>query len=276
MSDYGSQIGIALPGTIADSGDYNIDGCCFVEEFAHEISAADSRQSRMGEIQCGKIVHVSRIVDGYKEISSVFDDNSRYDIAYGVALRDSFGYKIDESGLIGYLPGSPISVVTHGRVWALTTQIRSAPEPFTRVFVSEDGYAQDEGANEINWWSFTGGFAKLSDVFHLVEIQVKQSAGHMTEHKFIKVNGIHLIKSVDGNLKYNTPFRVSAEVSPKDATDKTGHWTVDDPAKGTIQVLNDSQIEFTPTRSFIGDVHITWTANDGSGVQGMVEVTYIP
>lgn len=276
MADYGARIGTALPGTLADSSEYNIDGCCYVEEFEHEISSTDARVSRHGEIQCGKIVHVNKIVDGYKEISAVFDDSSVHDIAYGVAFRDSFGYKVDASGLIGYLPGEPISVITHGRAWVLTTQIRSAPEPYTRVYVSESGYAMDEGANEINNWSFTGGFEKFDDVFHIVEVQVKQNAGHMTENKFVKVNGIHLIKSVDGNLKYNTPFRVSAEVSPHDATDKTGHWSVDDPAKGTIQVLNDSQIEFTPTKSYIGDVHITWVANDGSGVQGMVEVTYIP
>lgn len=272
MSDYGSTIGLALPGCLGDSGDYNIDGACFVEEFDNEYNAAVRAR---GEVISGKIVNVVGIEDGYKKISCVFTD-AGYDIAYGVVLRDSFGYKVDPTGLSGYNPGDVVSVVSHGRVWVLSTTIQSAPTPFSHVYVSPEGYAMSSGDFEIYGWTFTGGYTKLSGNFHLVEVQVKQSTGHMRNLNKVKVNGIHLQKSSEGNLKYNTEIYITAEVSPKDATDKTGSWSVDDPGKGTIEQVHDQMIKFTPTRSFIGDVHITWVANDGSGVQGMVEITYIP
>lgn len=274
MSDYGSTIGLALPGCLGDSGDYNIDGACFVEEFEHEISMIGKASAR-GEVIAGKIVNVVGVEDGYKKISSVFTD-AGYDIAYGVVLRDSFGYKVDPTGLSGYNPGDPVSIVTHGRVWVLTTTIQQAPTPFAHVYVTDEGYAAASGDFEIYGWSFTGGYTKLSGNFHLVEVQVKQSTGHMQNLNKVKVNGIHLIKSSEGNLKYNTEVYVTAEVSPKNATNKRGTWHLDDEGKGTIEEVNEQQIKFTPTRSFIGDVHITWVATDGSGVQGMVEITYIP
>ncbi|QVW27731.1 scaffolding protein [Hafnia phage Pocis76] len=278
MADYGVLRGASCAGTLGDSSDYNIDGCCFVEDYENELGMSARAN---GEIISGKIVNVVGIEDGYKKIAAHFTD-SGYDIAYGVALRDSFGGHVDPTGLTGYSSGEPISVVTHGRVWALTTTIQSAPTPFSHVYVTENGYAaadagrEDQKNHEIMGWTFTGGFDQFSQNFHLVEIQVKQSTGHMHHDNKIKVNGISLKKSSEGNLRHGTPVFIIAEVSPKTATDKTGSWHVDDDSKGTIEVTNEAMAKFTPASNFVGDVHITWVANDGSGVQGMVEITYIP
>lgn len=269
-NDYGNVMGIACPGALSDSSDYNIDHGVVEPEYEHERQVTTS-----GEVLCGKIVNIKRIVDGYKEISCDFT-SGKYDIAYGVAFRDPLATYVDHNGQIGYAPSEPISVVTHGRVWVLS-KTSAAPTPHAHVYVTNVGYASHEGDTEIYGWSFTGRHVKLDNETYMMEVQVKQSAGHMRHDKFTKVNGIHLTKSVEGDrLKYNTVFTVSAEVSPIDATDKTGKWTLDVPIKGTIKELSDSKIEFTPASGFIGDVHIIWTANDGSGVQGMIEVTYIP
>lgn len=278
MADYGNLIGVGRAGCLSDSSDYNIDGRCFVEEFENELGLS-ARAS--GEIISGKIVNIVGMEDGYKKISAVFTD-AGYDIAYGVALRSSFGEHVDANGLTGYNSGEPISVVTHGRVWVLTTTIDSAPTPHSHVYVTQDGFAasdsgsQDSQNHEIYGWTFTGKFDKFSSSFNLVEVQVKQSTGHMKVDKKIKVNGISLKKSSEGNLKHGSTVFVIAEVSPKNATDKTGTWHVDDPAKGSIEVTNEAMAKFTPESNFVGDVHITWVANDGSGVQGMVKITYVP
>lgn len=280
MADYGNIMGVACPGALGDSSDYNIDATCVVEEeYEHEYGFSMPR-AVYGEILCGKIVNVSRIVDGYKEISATFGSydvpgGKVTDVAYGVAFSNPLATYVDEQGRLGYAPSEPISVVTHGRVWVLT-EIPAAPTPFSHVYVTDKGYAATEGEIEIYGWTFTGRYERYAEGYHLVEVQVKQSTGGMTHTHFKKVNGVKLTKSVEGNLKYNTPIIVTAEVSPSDATDKTGTWHVDDQQKGSLEVMNDAMVKFTPTTSFVGDVHIIWEANDGSGVRGMVEVTYIP
>lgn len=279
MADYGNVMGISCPGALGDSSEYNIDATCVVEEHDVEYSV-DSRNSVYGEILCGKIVHVSRIVDGYKEISSSFEVRQNggskvTDIAYGVAFSNPLATYRDPQGKLGYAPGEPISVVTHGRVWVLT-ELPTAPTPQSDVYVTERGYASNEGQIEVWGWTFTGRYERYAEGYHIVEVQVKQSTGHMVQTHFKKVNGIKLTKSSEGNLKYDTPIIVTAEVSPADATDKTGSWSLDDSQKGTLNTLNDAMVRFTPTKSFVGDVHINWEANDGSGVRGMVKVTYIP
>ena len=280
MCDYGSLKGCAVPGGLGDSGDYNIDGRCFTENFDHEFLSdnADRQQAVDGEIACGKIVCVNRIVDGYKEISCVFSTN--YDVPYGVAMHSPLATihsaGVLDSELLHYLPDEPISVITHGRAWVLTDTIKQAPAFGSAVYVSQTGFAQSAGNRSISGWTFTGGFFKYTNVYSLVEVNIEQSAGHLHVDNSIPVNGVHLTRSPEGDLEYNTQVLLTAEVSPTNATDKTGTWHLVNPIHGEIKPLSGNQAQFTPTRSLIGEVTIVWQANDGSDVSGMVKIKYVP
>lgn len=280
MCDYGSLKGCAVPGGLGDSGDYNIDGRCFTENFDHEFLSdnADRQQAVDGEIACGKIVCVNRIVDGYKEISCVF--NTTYDVPYGVAMHSPLAtiHSVGayDSELLHYMPDEPISVITHGRAWVLTDTIEQAPAFGSTVYVSQTGFAQTKGNRSIQGWTFTGGFFKYTNVYSLVEVNIDQSAGHFHVDNRIPVNGVHLTRSPEGDLQYNTQVLLTAEVSPVNATDKTGTWHLVNPIHGEIKPLPGNQAQFTPTRSLIGEVTIVWQANDGSDVSGMVKIKYVP
>lgn len=258
---YGNIIGCACAGFLVDSSDYNVDGRCYVSP--NQIM-----------LPMGRIVHINKIVDGYKEISAHFDEQS---IApYGVAMRSALTPAVNISGSLSLQPFDIVSVISHGRVWVETETIQQAPTPFAHVYVTQHGFAATSGLIQVTGWSFTGDFYKTGTERNLVGIQIKQSHGHL-EHEFAKkVNGVHLTRNPVGDVKYNTQVTITAEVSPKDATDKTGSWHVDDQGKGSIETINETTARFTPTRSFIGDVHITWVANDGSDVRGMVEIKYLP
>lgn len=285
MSDYGSLKYDAAPGALGDSGDYNIDGRCFTESFDHEFMSRAGgvlKRSADGEISCGKIVNVVNIVDGYKEISSIFDQSTRYDVPYGVAMHNPIATVhatgLYDSALLHYPPDEPISVVTHGRVWVLTDTIQTAPAFGSRVYVSQFGLAQISGSRHIMGWYFTGRFVKFTNVYSLAEIHIEQSAGHLDESNHIPVNGIHVSRTPTAqDVKVNTDVAITVQVSPAGATDKTVVWHVNEgEAAGTIEKISEYLYKFVPTRNYIGDVHLICEAADGSGVSGMTEWTYIP
>ena len=270
MSDYGNLKGMGAPGSLGDSGDYNIDGCCYTEEWHHEL-----RESRVGEIACGKIVSVQKIDDGYKEISAVFIND--YDVPYGVAFRSNADTHVAPNGLLSYAPGDPISVVTHGRVWVLTTA-NTAPYFGEHVAVDRNGYCLKEsvGNKAIPGWFFTGGFCKMSDGVKIAEVNLCQSSVHKHGNHDVFVNGCEL-EAVGGDTKkYGIPFMVQAHVSPFDATNRKGRWTVDPDNKGIqLEVSeNGDGCMVSHAGSLIGDIFLNWEAEDGSGVQSMIRLTW--
>lgn len=272
---YGSLKYEAVPGGLGDSGDYNIDGRCFTENFDHEF-----KRSTDGEIACGKIVNVVNIVDGYKEISSIFDQQTRYDVPYGVAMHSPLATVhatgLYDSELLHYPPDEPISVITHGRAWVLTDTMTQAPRFGSRVYVSQFGLAQNNGPRHIAGWYFTGAFVKFSNVYNLAEIHIEQSAGHLDESNHVAVNGIHVARTpTAATVAVNTDVQLTVQVSPANATDKTVTWHVNEgDTAGTVEQLGDHLYKFVPTRGYVGDVHLICEANDGSGVRGMTEWVY--
>ena len=280
MCDYGSLMGCAVPGGLGDSGDYNIDGRCFTENFEHELLSDDAERQQAvdGEIACGKIVCVNRIVDGYKEISCVF--NTTYDVPYGVAMYSplatihsvgAYDYELPH-----YMPDEPINVITHGRAWVLTDTIEQAPKFGSTVYVSQTGFAQSAGNRSISGWTFTGGFLKYTNVYSLVEVNIEQSAGHLHVDNSIPVNGIHVTRApAFPRITANTEVNIGIQVSPPNATNKNIVWHIaEGEAAGSIQKTSDTAYKFTPSRGYVGNVHLIAEAADGSGVRGMTDWTY--
>lgn len=266
MSDYGGTIGSACPGALADSSTYNIDGACFVKWDNERIS---------GPILCGQIVKVSGIFEGvYKEISSSFT-NPDYDIAYGVALSNSIDTYVNDEGMRAYESASPISVVTHGRVWVLSEAIQSAPSPLAHVFISQSGFAALAGDEEASGWRYTGGFMRWNERFYLVEIQLIQNGAHMHGEHSIYVNGAQISCNRTSPMRYDEKLRFTVDVSPKNATNKAGEWS----ASSTgikIEKIGDHVVDVTGLGGFIGKFYIYWTATDGSDVQAMLPFEYSP
>ncbi len=259
MSDYGNLMGAAMPGTLADSSEYNIDGCCFVSEDSESIL-------------CGKIVTVHTVYDGqYKEISDKF--NPGKSIPYGVALRSHIETFVDDGGYMAYRSGDPVNVVSHGRVWVLSQDIDSQPEFGTPAAHSNDGFASATG-QEIAGWIYTGGWQKWNSQFYIVEIQIIQSAPYVEVAERVLVNGAVLTPNIPSPQAPNKVVTITVDVSPEDAHDKTGTWHVDND-QCQITPRDDNSAMLSVKNGGPNDVHVTWVANDGSGVQAMIEYTFI-
>lgn len=264
MSDYGGTIGVACAGALADTSEYNIDGACFVEWSNERIT---------GPILCGQIVRVNNIIDGhYKEISGSFL-RPNYDIAYGVALSSPLGTFITDDGMRAYETGDPISVVTHGRVWVLSRSIQSAPSPLAHVFIDNQGFAATAGAEEASGWRYTGGFRRWNVEFYLVEVQLIQSGAHMHGEHAVLVNGAQISCNRTSPMKWDETLRFTVDVSPDNATDKSGEWSA---SSELIEItkIGDHMINVKGKDGFLGKFYIYWTASDGSGVQAMMPFEY--
>lgn len=160
MTDYGNLIGFQCPGSLGDTSKYNIDGRCF---------AADDHAS----VMVGKIVNVKSIVDGYKEITDVFNKST---LAYGVTYRSHMNTSVDDEGYMVYMPGDPVSIITHGRAWVMTQTVNSKPEFGQPIRVGADGFLVATGGWEVGGWHYTGGWQKWNGLFYIAEIQLIQNA----------------------------------------------------------------------------------------------------
>lgn len=257
MSDYGVIMGVQCPGALGDSSYYNIDGCCFVSDETESII-------------CGKFVTVRGIVDGYKEISDRFGAR---DLPYGVALRTHMNTSVDDEGYMVYPTSDPINVISHGRAWVLSQDIDQAPTMGTLAKHAPDGFASKNGA-EIAGWHYTGGWQKWNSLFYIVEVQLIQSAPFIDAGQNVLVNGAVLEPDLPSPQAPNKIVTITVDVSPKDATDKTGSWHVDNDQCEIIEI-SDNQARLSTKNGGPNDVHVTWVANDGSGVQAMIEYTFI-
>ena len=257
MSDYGAIMGVQCPGSLGDSSKYNIDGCCFVSDETESII-------------CGKFVTVRGIVDGYKEISDRFGAR---DFPYGVALRTHMNTVVDDEGYMVYPSSDPINVISHGRVWVLSQDIDQAPTFGTPAKHALDGFASKNG-KEIGGWHYTGGWQKWNGLFYIVEVQLIQNAPFIVEASEVKVNGAVLETNLPSPQAPNKIVTITVDVSPKNATDKTGNWSVDND-QCVIVPISDTQAHLKTANGGPNEVHVTWQANDGSGVQSMIEYIFL-
>lgn len=153
-ASYFDTMAIALPGMVADTSKYNIDGACVVSEG--------------GEILVGTAVQVVAVqaVDGHKLIKRM--ESGKY--PYGVAIR-SHWQTVNSQGQMVYEEGSAINVMTSGRVWIISKS-DAAPIFGTAVKLDVDGHEKSDGAITTNW-TYAGGFVKYKDI-KLVEVQLQQ------------------------------------------------------------------------------------------------------
>ncbi len=88
------------------------------------------------------------------------------------------------------------------------------------------------------------------------------------------VNGAVLTPNLPSPQAPDKVVTISVEVSPKNAHDKTGTWHVDND-QCQITQRDESSALLSVKNGGPNDVHVTWEANDGSGVQAMIEYTFI-
>lgn len=225
----------ACPGNISDTSTYNIDGSCVAQ----------------GDIEFGAAVKVVGIVDGVKVVSTLTDGAT----PYGIAFRSQYEHL---SGRI--LDGEVCNVVSHGRVWALTS-IGDAPELFSKLKFGAGGSVT--GVDDYVGWTFAGGFVKHEDG-NFIEVQVKQNAFIVPPPPppVVLVESATITTDKKSPQPNNVTIQCVANVLPANATDKTGKWSID--ATNIATVDPDSGLVTPVGEEAVGDFNITWTANDAS------------
>ena len=258
-NDYGSLINCAMPGVIGNTGDYNIDGACYVE-------------SGVNFVVCGKIAGI-KFIDGYKQVSNIFNDN--YDIPYGIVLRSQYATVTDEYGYSAYEEGDAISVLSHGCGWVLSENIDSAPRWGEPVHVARDGCAS-KGGVQVPGWYYTGGWTRWDERYYIVEVCVKQNSAHSYEEFGKPVNGAEMTANLESPQPYDKLVQFTISTSPEDATNPEGTWHVSNPDAVEIMAHtnNGKTVVVQGKNNFIGRFHVIWTANDGSGVQASMEFEF--
>lgn len=151
---YQKDMAIALPGMVADTSRYNIDGACVLNGDV--------------DILVGVAVQVesAQAVDGHKLMKPMATGGK----AYGVAIRSHFQTK-GKDGQMYYEAGGGINVMTSGRVWVISKDA-TAPAFGDPVKFDVDGKQKADGAIETAW-TYAGGFTTYQDL-KLVEIQLHQ------------------------------------------------------------------------------------------------------
>ena len=225
----------ACPGLLADTSTYNIDGACVAQ----------------GDIEFGAAVQVVEIVDGVKVVKALGDGGT----PYGIAFRSQYEHL---NGKI--LDGEPCNVVSHGRIWTLTS-IDEAPDLFSKLQFGSGGVVTGGGGSA--GWTFAGGFVKHEDGY-IIEVQVKQNAfiAPPPPPPVVLVESATITTDKASPQPNNVTVQCSVAVLPANAADKSGVWSIDatniatiDPASGLI----------TPVGGDVfGNVNVTWTANDAS------------
>ncbi|WWD11286.1 hypothetical protein CPL00144L_CDS0006 [Escehrichia phage NorthRox] len=231
----------ACPGNLSDTSTYNIDGACVAQ----------------GDIEFGSAVRVVGIVDGIRVVTALSDGET----PYGIAFRSQYEHL---SGKI--LDGEVCNVVSHGRVWALTS-LSEAPKSFSKLRIGVGGVVT--GVDDYVGWTFAGGFVKHEDG-HIIEVQVKQNALIVPPPPppVVLVESATINTDKESPQPNNAPVKCSITVEPGNATDKTGVWSVDAVNIATIDA--DTGI-LTPVGSdAFGSVNVNWTANDGSKTKATI------
>lgn len=152
-ASYYRDMAIALPGMVADTSKYNIDGACVVNE---------------GDVLVGAAVQVvqAKAVDGHKLVKALTAGTT----PYGVAIRTHWQTVNAQNQMI-YKDGGAINVMTSGRVWMLSKSTE-APTFGSAVKLDADGQENSDGTIETTW-TYAGGWTKYKDI-QLVEVQLHQ------------------------------------------------------------------------------------------------------
>lgn len=152
---YQKDMAIALPGMVADTSRYNIDGACVLNGNT--------------DILVGVAVQIDSVqaVDGHKVMKPMASGGT----AYGVAIRSHFQTK-GKDGQMYYEAGSGLNVMTSGRCWVISKD-STAPTFGAVVKFDVDGQQKNDGSIEATGWTYAGGFTTYQDM-KLVEIQLRQ------------------------------------------------------------------------------------------------------
>ena len=153
-ASYQRDMAAALPGMVADTSKYNIDGACVVNG---------------GEVLVGAAVQVvqAQAVDGHKLVKAIEAGAT----PYGVAIRSHYQTVNAATKQMVYEDGGAINVMTSGRVW-MVSKSTTAPTFGAAVKLDADGTEKSDGAIETTW-TYAGGFTKYKDI-QLVEVQLHQ------------------------------------------------------------------------------------------------------
>ena len=234
----------ACPGNLSDTSNYNIDGACVAQ----------------GDIEFGAAVQVIGIVDGVKVVTALTDGGT----PYGIAFRSQYEHL---SGKI--LDGEVCNVVSHGRMWTLTS-LDEAPGLFSKLQFGSGGVVTG-GSGSVGW-TFAGGFVKHEDGY-IIEVQVKQNAFIVPPPPppVVLVESATITPNKESPQPNNAPVQFNVAVKPDNATDKTGVWSVDaenvatiDPKSGVLTPIGGDAA---------GSVSVNWTANDASKTKE--SITYV-
>ena len=164
MSDFGNvRLTPACIGMLADTSDYNIDGACVV---------APGRRAYFGTA-----VSVVGIVDGVKLVATVQDG----ELPFGVAMNTALTPRLfsDDAPDYPYVEeGEPISVVSHGRIWCVTSQTYD-PQPMEKLKIG-NGFISPNGSYS-SGWVFAGGKFNFNSESNLIEVQVLQNSNKIAE-----------------------------------------------------------------------------------------------
>lgn len=153
-ASYQRDMAMALPGMVADTSKYNIDGACVVNG---------------GVVLVGAAVQVvnAQAVDGHKLVKAMETGK----VPYGVAIRSHWQTENSATKQMIYEDGGAINVMTSGRVWMLSKST-AAPTFGSAVKLDVDGIEKGDGAVTTTW-TYAGGWTKYKDV-QLVEVQLHQ------------------------------------------------------------------------------------------------------
>ncbi|HGT7857154.1 TPA: Ig-like domain-containing protein [Escherichia coli] len=225
----------ACPGNLSDTSTYNIDGACVAQ----------------GDIEFGAAVQVVGIVDGVKVVKALADGGT----PYGIAFRSQYEHL---SGKI--LDGEVCNVVSHGRMWTLTS-LDEAPGLFSKL--------QFGGGSGSVGWTFAGGFVKHEDGY-IIEVQVKQNAFIVPPlpPPVVLVESATITTDKESPQPNNVTIQCVANVLPVNADDKTGKWSID--ATNIATVDPDSGLVTPVGGEVVGNFNITWTANDASKTKATI------
>lgn len=247
MADYGNErLTPACLGMLQDTSDYNIDGTCVV---------ASGKRVFVGVAVC--VVGVTE--DGYKIIRNVESEN---DVPYGVAMWSQDTDGMEQIGQVYAYPFydefNMVPVVSHGRIWTLGYSVTT--NPGQKVKFNVKGYVNNSGSVITNW-AFTGGnIPYVANSTRLIGVQVLQGANVVVP--VVLVSSATLSASAATPSPNNAPVTISASVLPANADNKTGKFTAN---AANVATINQTTGVLTPVGT-VGNVVVTWTANDGSGV----------
>jgi hypothetical protein len=260
MSDYGSLLGVALPGTLGDTGDHNFDGSCVVSPAtAHILS---------GKIVWGHYDQES----GYVIVSDQFDGSKA---PCGVTVRSQYCTETDERGMSATMKDEPVSILTHGRIWVLTKDIDSPATHSQLVHVNHEGFASRTGW-PVSGWHYTGGWHKLNNLYNICEIQVLQNMAHLDDEieQGTPVSEASISTDIQSPARAGTNVLFTVSVEPGDATNKRGSWSLDKPEAGMLVPNGNDGDKVVFAGNYTGTITVNWVADDGSGVTAFKEFTF--